>query len=219
MSKIPFSDLEAATYCPRKLYYRRKDDITVPDIVTERRELAYQYDRLVDAPTSELADLPLEVSPDRFRENLERATHLEDWVALADPSERDRLVEGKDCRGIVHKVLDGDPPVPSMIFTGTPPETGIWEPQSVRVVAAAKALSWEYERMIERAFVEYPAHGIVREIALSTRRKAAYRRVLRTARAIDGPPPRLTNTSKCDACEYRTECGVKTRTLRSLLGG
>ncbi|KZN25195.1 hypothetical protein A4G99_01345 [Haladaptatus sp. R4] len=219
MSKIPFSDLEAATYCPRKLYYRRTDDITVPDTVTERRELAYQYDRLIDAPTSELADLPLEVSPDRFRENLERATHLEDWETLADPSERDRLVEGKDCRGIVHKVLDGDPPVPSMIFTGTPPETGIWEPQSVRVIAAAKALSWEYERMIERAFVEYPAHGIVRKIALSTRRKAAYRRVLRTARAIDGPPPRLTNTSKCDACEYRTECGVKTRTLRSLLGG
>ncbi|MGA9399861.1 CRISPR-associated protein Cas4 [Haladaptatus sp.] len=219
MSKVTFSDLEAATYCPRKLYYRRKDDIAVPDIVTERRELAYQYDRLVDAPTSELADLPLEVSLAQFRENLERATLLEDWEILADPSERDRPVEGKDCRGIVHKVLDGDPPVPSMIFTGTPPETGIWEPQSVRVVAAAKALSWEYERMIERAFVEYPAHGIVREIALSTRRKAAYRRVLRTARAIDGPPPRLTNTSKCDACEYRAECGVKTRTLRSLLGG
>ena len=34
--------------------------------------------------------------------------------------------------------------------------------------------------MVERAFVEYPAYGIVREIALTTRRKAAYRRVLRT---------------------------------------
>ncbi len=219
MSKIPFTDLESSAYCPRKLYYRRQDDIDIPDIVAERRELAYQYDRLLDASSAELADLPLEIPADQFRENLERATRLDAWDGLADPSDRDRLVEGKDCRGIVHKTLDGDPPVPSMVFTGTPPKTGIWEPQSVRVVAAVKALSWEHGRMVERAFVEYPAHGIVREVALSTRRKAAYRRVLRTARAIDGPPPRLTNTSKCDACEYRPECGVKTRTLRSLLGG
>ncbi len=219
MSKIPFSDLETAAYCPRKLYYRRQDSIEVPDIVAERRALAYEYDRLLNASRTELAGLPLEVPPDRFRENLERATHLDAWEHLADPAERNRLVDGKDCRGVVHKVLDGNPPVPSMVFTGTPPETGIWEPQSVRVVAAAKALSWEYGRMVERAFVEYPASGIVRDICLSTRRKATYRRVLRTARAIDGPPPRLKNTSKCNACEYRAECGVKTRTIRSLLGG
>lgn len=49
-----------------------------------------------------------------------------------------------------------------MVFTGRPPEHGVWEPQSIRAVAAAKALSWEHERTVERAFVEYPAYGIVR---------------------------------------------------------
>lgn len=219
MTKVPFSHLETAAYCPRKLYYRRQDDVEIPATVVKRRRLAFEYDRLLDASTTELADLPLEVPPAQFRANLDHATRFDAWERLSDPDERDRLIEGKDCRGIVHKILDGDPPLPSMVFTGAPPESGVWEPQSVRTVAAAKALSWEHERRVERAFVEYPAYGIVRELRLSTRRKAAYRRVLRTARAIDGPPPRLNNSSKCNTCEYRAECGVKTRTLRSLLGG
>lgn len=219
MTKLPFSELETAAYCPRKLYYLRGNEIEIPPLVAERRQLAFEYDRLLAASDSELADLPLEVPPARFRANLKRATELDAWDRLRSPETRDTLVEGKDCRGIVHKVLDGDPPLPSMVFTGTPPETGVWEPQSVRAVAAAKALSWEHERSVEHAFVEYPAHGVVRKLRLSTRRKATYRRVLRTARALDGPPPRLNNRSKCDACEFRAECGVKTRTLRSLFGG
>ncbi|MFH5799430.1 hypothetical protein [Haladaptatus sp. CMAA 1911] len=219
MTKLPFSELETAAYCPRKLYYLRGDELEIPAIVAERRQLAFEYDRLLDASDSELADLPLEVPPAQFRANLQRATEFDAWDRLRSPETREKLVEGKDCRGIVHKVLGGDPPIPSMVFTGTPPETGVWEPQSVRAIAAAKALSWEHERSVEHAFVEYPAHGIVRRLRLSTRRKATYRRVLRAARALDGPPPRLHNRSKCDACEYRAECGVKTRTLRSLLGG
>ncbi|WP_227374974.1 CRISPR-associated protein Cas4 [Haladaptatus halobius] len=216
MSKIPFSELETAAYCLRKLYYRRTDDIEVPDLVADRRRLAFEYDSLCDA---DLTSRLLGVSPERFRSNLDRAAELDAWSELVAPADRERLVEGKDCRGIVHKVLDLETPVPSMVFTGTPPEAGVWEPQSVRTVAAAKALSWEHGRTVDRAFVEYPAYGVVREIRLSVRRKAAYRRTVRTARAIDGPPPRLKNESKCDACEYRAECGVKTRTLRSLLGG
>ncbi|WP_440006865.1 CRISPR-associated protein Cas4 [Halomicrococcus sp. SG-WS-1] len=218
MSKRPFYELETAAYCPRKLYYQRRDTVDVPDRVVDRRELAFEYDRLLDASPTDLADLPLELSPEEFRANLERAADGDAWSQLCTPDERERLVEGKDCRGVVHKVLDRDAPVPSMVFTGAPPNQGVWEPQSVRAVAAAKALAWEHETAVDRAFVEYPAYGIVREIDLTTRRKAAYRRALRTARAIDGPPPRLRNDAKCDACEYRAECGVKTRSLRSLLG-
>ncbi|WP_049969310.1 CRISPR-associated protein Cas4 [Haladaptatus cibarius] len=218
MSKIPFSELATAAYCPRKLYYQRQDDIEIPDLVAERRALAFEYESLLAADPSDLSDCPIAVSPEQFRSNLEHASELDAWPELASPSDRERLTEGKDCRGIVHKVLDLETPVPSMVFTGTPPEHGVWEAQTVRTVAAAKALSWEHERMVERAFVEYPAYGIVREIRLGTRRKAAYRRAVRTTQAIDGPPPRLKNQSKCEACEYRAECGVKTRSLRSLLG-
>ncbi|GAA0223706.1 hypothetical protein ACFFQF_09095 [Haladaptatus pallidirubidus] len=218
MPKIPFSELATATYCPRKLYYQRRDDIEIPDLVTERRALAFEYDELLAADSADLTARPIAVSPGQLRSNLDLATDFDAWPELVSPSDRERLTEGKECRGIVHKVLDLETPVPSMIFTGAPPEHGVWEAQTVRTVAAAKALSWEHERMVERAFVEYPAYGVVREIRLGTRRKAAYRRAVRTARAIDGPPPRLNNRSKCEACEYRAECGVKTRSLRSLLG-
>lgn len=218
MSKLPFSELETAAYCPRKLYYRRKDDSDPPD-VAERRRLAFEYDRLLDAPDAELADRPLAVEPSTFRANLERARRRfrDDWPELVEPAGRERLLAGKECHGVVHKVLDLGPPIPSMVFTGDPPDSGVWEPQSVRTVAAAKALAWERERRVERAFVEYPTHGVVREVRLTTRRKAGYRRAVRAVRSLDGPPPRLRNRSKCDACEYRSDCGVKTRSLRSLL--
>jgi CRISPR-associated exonuclease Cas4 len=220
VSKIAFSDLETAAYCPRKLYYRRRNDIEVPDEVAERRELAFRYGDLLEASEERLADFPLAVGPAEFRANLDHARRRfsEAWPAIVDPSERERLAEGKDCRGIVHKVLDLDRPTPAMVFTGEPPEEGVWEPQTVRAVAAAKALSWETEQSVERAFVEYPTHGVLREIELNTRRKAAYRTAINAVRSLDGPPPRLTSNAKCKACEYSAECGVKTRSLKSLLG-
>jgi len=221
MSKVPFGEVATAAYCPRKLYYRREDDdLGVPEEVRERRDLAFRYGDLESAPDERLADLPLAVGPETFRANLDRARSrfADEWAALADPDDRERLVEGRDCRGVVHKVLGLDPPTPSMVFAGDPPEQGVWEPQSVRAVAAAKALAWDHERPVERAFVEYPAHGVVRELDLTVRRKAAYRTAVEAVRSLDGPPPRLRDDAKCDACEYRAECGVKTRSLRSLLG-
>ncbi|WP_135829889.1 CRISPR-associated protein Cas4 [Halorussus halobius] len=221
MTTVQFGEVATAAYCPRKLYYRRQDDgLDVPEAVAECRDLAFRYGDLESAPDERLADLPLAVEPGAFRANLDRARSrfADEWPALADPDDRERLVEGRDCRGIVHKVLELDPPTPSMVFAGDPPDQGVWEPQSVRAVAAAKALAWEHERPVERAFVEYPTHGVVRELDLTVRRKAAYRTAVEAVRSLDGPPPRLRDDAKCDACEYRAECGVKTRSLRSLLG-
>ncbi|WP_435177421.1 CRISPR-associated protein Cas4 [Halorussus sp. AFM4] len=222
MSKIPFGELETATYCPRKLYYRRRDEVDVPEWVAERRDLAFRYGDLLDGPDERLADLPLAVGPAEFRANLDRARRRFEpaWPAIRDPDERERLAEGRECRGVVHKVLalDAAGRVPAMVFAGDPPAEGVWEPQTVRTVAAAKALSWEAERSVDRAFVEYPGHGVIREIELTTRRKAAYRAAVEAVRSLDGPPPRLRGDAKCDACEYRAECGVRTRSLKSLLG-
>ncbi|WP_134671213.1 CRISPR-associated protein Cas4 [Halorussus marinus] len=225
MSPIAFSDLATAAYCPRKLYYRRKEDErSVPDEVADCRNLAFRYEELLGASDDSLADLPIGVTPAAFRRNLERARERFQvaWPELRAPTGRERLLDGRECRGVVHKVLEFDAselaPAPSMVFAGSPPEQGVWEPQSVRMVAAAKALSWERERSVERAFAEYPGHGIVRELDLTTRRKAAYRRAVETVRALDGPPPRLGDDAKCEPCEYRAECGVKTRSLKSLLG-
>ncbi|SNZ14878.1 CRISPR-associated exonuclease Cas4 [Natronoarchaeum philippinense] len=219
MSHHAFSDLRLAAYCPRKLYYaRRDDDRTPPPEIERRRDLAVRYDDLLDADDAALDTEPIAVAPEQFRENLERTRRrLDDWDGLCDPAERDVLLTGRECRGVAHKLL-ADPPRPSIVSAGSPPEQGVWAPQSVHAVAAAKALAWERERPVERAYVEYPTHGVVRPVDLTVRRKAAYRQTIRTLESIDGPPARLRDDAKCDSCEYADDCGVRTRSLRSMLG-
>jgi CRISPR-associated exonuclease Cas4 len=212
-----FRDVETAAYCPRKLYYRRRaGPPDVPEEVAACRSLAFEYERLL-ADDAALLAAPIEVSPTTFRSRIGQArARLDWWDALADPPEREVMLTGRECRGVAHKVLE-DPLLPSLVFAGQPPDEGVWKPQTVRLVAAAKALSWERETPVERAVAEYPAYGIVREIPLTTRRKAAYRKAVRTADAIDDPPARVDNERKCGPCEFREQCGVRTRSLRSLL--
>jgi CRISPR-associated exonuclease Cas4 len=142
-----------------------------------------------------------------------------EYDRLVDPAATRTVLTGRECRGVVHKLLAGDAdraPAPVVCSPGEPPAQGVWEPQSVRAVAAAKALAWEREREIPRALVEYPAVGVVRTVRLTTRRKAAYRRTVRAVRAIDGPPARVAD-DRCTSCAYRETCGPSRRTLRSLL--
>lgn len=219
-----FSALATAAYCLRQYYYaRRTGDIeSVPEEVERVRALASRYDDLLGADDATLRAAPLAVPPLRFRRNLACArARFDRFDDLIDPDERDVYLEGADAHGIADKVLAGggaDPPVPTLISPGSPPERGVYEPQSVRAVAAAKALAYERERPVERALYEFPAYGIVREVSLTTRRKAAYRRTVRALDALDGPPPRTDDDAKCEPCDYRAECGVVTRSLRSKLG-
>ena len=211
-----FADLAAAAYCPRKLYYRRRDDeFEIPETVRAKRRLAFRYPDLAD-PDSDLASEPIAVTPTQYRANLGCLREHDAWELLAEPDRTEVLLEGKDARGIAHKVDDSVPTV-SLVSAGEPPEEGVWAPQSVRAVAAAKALAWELGESIERAYVEYPTYGRVRTVELTTRKKARYREALARASSIDGPPSRIENDAKCDACEYRSRCGTKTRSLRSLL--
>ncbi|WP_459193475.1 CRISPR-associated protein Cas4 [Halosimplex sp. J119] len=214
-----FRDLATAAYCPRKLYYRHRDpaaDEDVPQEVRARRDLAFRYPELLESDP-EVQAAPIEVTPTQYRSRLgQLRASLDAWDDLVDPAGREVLLEGRECRGVAHKVLEG-PPRPSLVFAGSPPEQGVWEPQTVRLVAAAKALAWERETPVETAFAEYPAYGIVREVPLTTRRKATYRSAVRTADAIDGPPSRASNQAKCAPCDYRDQCGVTTRSLRSML--
>jgi CRISPR-associated exonuclease Cas4 len=218
-----FRDIETAAYCPRKLYYRRRDsdDPEIPEEVERRREIAFAYEQLL-ADDEALRSAPIQVTPTQFRSQLGCArARLGDevWERLVDPAGREVFLSGRDCRGVAHKRLDTSPPSASLVFTGEPPETGVWHPQSVRLMAVAKALAWEAQTEIERVFAEYPAYGVVRAVPVDTRRAAEYREALRIADAIDGPPPRTDNRAKCEACEFSGECGVRTRSLRSLLGG
>ncbi|WP_436925314.1 CRISPR-associated protein Cas4 [Halosimplex amylolyticum] len=214
-----FRDLATAAYCPRKLYYRHRDpaaDDDVPQEVRARRDLAFRYRELLESDP-EIQAAPIEVTPTQYRSRLGRLqATLDAWDDLVDPAGREVVLEGRECRGVAHKVLEG-PPRPSLVFAGAPPEQGVWEPQTARLVAAAKALAWERETTVETAFAEYPAYGVVREVPLTTRRKATYRSAVRTADAIDGPPSRTSNRQKCSPCEYQGQCGVVTRSLKSML--
>jgi CRISPR-associated exonuclease Cas4 len=212
-----FSDLATAAYCPRKLYYRLRDgDHETPDLVEKRRALAFRYPALLSSD-ADLASEPIAVTPTQFRANLGASRERVDaFPALADPPATNVYLDGREARGIAHKVLEA-PLAPSIVSAGEPPEEGAWRPQTARVVAAAKALAWERETTVEAAFVEYPAYGVVRRLPLSTRRKAIYREAVERAASIDGPPARLNDESRCDPCEYRETCGVTTRSLRSLL--
>lgn len=140
---------------------------------------------------------------------------LDRWEDLADPVERDVFLPGKDVHGQVAKVL-ADPLAPTLVSPGEPPPEGVWQPQSIRAVGAAKALAWRESTAVERANVEYPRNGRIRAVDLTTRRQAAYRRTVRAVAAMDGPPPRLGNDDKCETCRFADECGVRTRSVRSL---
>lgn len=218
-----FRDIEAAAYCPRKLYYRRTSprEEEPPAIVGKRREIAHEYEALLD-DEERLRDAALEVTPTQFRSRLGCVrAKLDRWDELADPAETEVFLSGRECRGIAHKLLAAGvgPPSLSLVFAGEPPENGIWKPQSVRLMAAAKALSWEEETTVEYVYAEYPAYGVVRRVDVDARRTAAYREAVRIADSIAGPPARIKNEAKCEPCEFRSECGVRSRSLRSLLGG
>lgn len=210
-----FTDLALAAYCPRKLYYRNRTNDDPPDR-DACHELAFRYSELLFGET-ELATEPIEVTPIRYRRNLgcSRA-RIGSFEELCDPPDRDVFLTGRDARGVVHKVIES-PLAPSIVTTGSPPDSGVYAPQTVRAVAAAKALAWERETSVDRAYVEYATHGVIREIGLTARRVGIYRHAMRTAASIEGPPKRTNDTAKCESCEYRQDCGVKTRSLRSLL--
>lgn len=218
-----FRDVETAAYCPRKLYYRLNspEEESVPAVVGERREIAFEYRSLLEND-ERLREAPIEVTPTQFRSRLGCArARLDRWDDLVDPAETDAFLSGRECRGIAHKVLrsESKPPSLSLVFAGQPPERGVWQPQSVRLMAAAKALSWEEQTAVEDVYAEYPAYGVIRRIEVGARRTAAYREAVRIADSVDGPPARIKNGAKCEPCEFRPQCGVRSRSLRSLLGG
>ena len=222
---VAFSDLARAAYCPRQLHYaRRDDDRTPPASARERIDLAFRYPALRNLDDATLAAEPIDRPPTAYRAALSRLAERPDYDSLADPDATRAFLRGRDAHGIAYKLLDPDgrPPVPTIVTPGAPPESGVWKPQAVRAVAAAKALSWERGREVPRALVEYPAHAVVREVSVGVRTAAAYRRALGAARALDesgrSPPPRLRGNAKCESCEYAADCGVRTRSLRSLLG-
>ena len=65
-----FDDLRTAAYCPRKCYYRQRDDDRDPPPEVERhRDLAFRYPDLLD--DADLAGEPIAVTPTQYRSRSE----------------------------------------------------------------------------------------------------------------------------------------------------
>jgi CRISPR-associated exonuclease Cas4 len=108
-STVAFSDLARATYCHRQLYYaRRDDDRGPPRAVSERIRLAFRYERLRRAADATLAEAPIDPPPATYRARLADLTARDDWASLRSPVATGVRLEGRDCRGVAHKLLAAD---------------------------------------------------------------------------------------------------------------
>lgn len=201
-----FSELATAIWCPRKLYYRRRQrPETVREGVREHHELAFRYPDLL-ATNADLDSEPIAVTPTQFRARLHAARERLPWAALVDPDDTQVHLDGREAAGVADKVL-GSPLAPSVIATVDPPTRGIWPAHSVHAVAAARALAWERGTSVDVAFVEYPTHGVIHRVLLTPRLLALYRRAIATVQSLDAPPPRFDSEIRCTHCAYRPECG------------
>lgn len=211
-----FSELALGAYCLRKLHYRRQRPSTDKHSTSDTWDLANRYPELL---TTSVPASRLGTDPETVATNLRRARdrYQTAWPSLLNPQVRDRLIAGVDCRGRVAKVLDTEPQSPTLVSPGRPPENGVWHPHSVKAVAAARALALQSGRQIDRAFLEYPKHGVIRAVHMTTRRVTEYRRTLKAVKNLRTPPARTDNASKCQSCEYQEDCGVQSRSLRSML--
>ena len=185
-----FTELSKGTQRPRRSRSTRRENGCCHESaedVPERIDLAFQYGRLRQADPEVLATLPTVVSPEQYQQALHRLTDRDDWTELIDPTGRRVYVDGQECHGTVDKLLrESDaPPKPSIVSSRSPPVIGVWQSDAVRAVAAATALGHERDQTIPWAIVEYPAAGVVRDVRLTARRKATYRRVLRTIQSAD----------------------------------
>lgn len=205
-----FAELAAAAYRPRPLSSPCGGEAREPPpAVRERRELAFHYPALRRSDAF-VAAAPVAVSTTQLRINLgTAAARFDCWEALANPPSRDVLLTGRKARGVADKVLE-TPLAPSLIAAGRPTDCGVWRAQSVRAVGAARALAWERKQPVERAFIEYPAHGIVTAVDLTARLTARYRSTIRIVEAMDGPPARLGQPPQCGATDCCEACCIRT---------
>lgn len=210
------SALSLGAYCLRKLHYRQECGWDDGADQTTTRSLASKYPALLSGrvPRNRLGSNPDSVAA-ALRGSRDRLPAV--WPTLRDTAPSRNRLQGQDCSGIAARVIDTDPPVPTFLSSGQPPAEGVWHRHSVRAVGLAKALAWERHCTVARTLVEYPRFGVIRSVPLTGRRRAAFRRVLRAVKTMDDPPSRTDDTAKCESCEFRDRCGVRSRSLRSRL--
>jgi len=150
----------------------------------------------------------------------EIASKLSLKIELLIPSEvevdlrSDRLGLSGRVHRVVTRAGDGGPKdravIPSIIKTDSPPETGVWRSDRLRLAGYAILLEDESKRRVDRGIVEYPRTGDVREVEI---RSSDRRRVLRIrdrVRLINGGKlPDRPREAPCDRCSVAEVCETR----------
>lgn len=228
MSRFHVSEVRRSTYCGRQAYYEsQREACRIPSPETRvLREVAHIYPLVIDSPADALrraerrtgVSVPLDLTDAADALAEEREENPERWEAVAHPDREERYFEGEDLHGAVDKLsFGGDGVLVSVVKTGTPPRNGVWGSERVEAAAVRRMVSREHE--FGGVVFEYPRVGALRRVELGRDDVRALERALETLDGIENgvPPSRTDNRSKCESCDFREECGVKTKSVLTRL--
>lgn len=225
------SEVRNAVYCGRQAYYEAKREACrLPSPETRvLRELAYLYPTLVESPEDALrraqetagvsVSLDMSDTTDALAETRDDDPAL--WDGVAYPDREERYVENGRLRGTVDKLSfrDGDEEgvVISLVKTGTPPANGVWSSERVEAAALRELVSTNHD--VSCVVVEYPRVGALRRVGVGHDDERALERALETLEEVKKgvPPSRTDNRKKCESCDFKEECGVKTKSVLTRL--
>lgn len=222
------SEIRNAIYCGRQAYYEAKREACrVPSPETRvLRELAHLYPTFVESPDAALrraedtagvsVSLDLSDAADALAEEREDCPKL--WDAVARPDREERYLENGQLHGTADKLSFNDErAVVSLVKTGTPPANGVWSSERVEAAAVRELVSTNHD--VSCVVVEYPRVGALRRVEVERDDERALERALETLEEIEKgvPPSRTDNRSKCESCNFKEECGVKTKSVLTRL--
>jgi len=228
MARFHVSEVRRAVYCGRQAYYEsQREACRVPSPETRvLREVAYLYPTVVESPddalrrAEETADVSTSLDLTDAAEALAevREDEPELWEAVAHPDREERYFDGGSLRGTVDKLSFGDDGVlVSVVKTGTPPRNGVWGSERAEAAAVQRVVSHTHD--VRGVVFEYPRVGALRHVEVGRDDARALERALERLEDIEKgvPPSRTENRKKCESCDFREECGVKTKSVLTRL--
>jgi CRISPR-associated exonuclease Cas4 len=137
------------------------------------------------------------------------ASGLSPLLRLILPSEVevDLSSERLGLSGRLDRLVKKDPPLPSIIRSGLPPEEGVWRADRLRLAGYALLIEDGRKRRIDSGLVEYPKAGVIREVTIRGIDRSRVLRILDRIRQIkDGRLPDRPDGAPCDLCVLKERC-------------
>ncbi len=104
----------------------------------------------------------------------------------------------------------GQVPIPSMIKTDSPPETGVWRSDRLRLTGYAMLLEESQDRRVDLGLVEYLRAGEVREVDIRTSDRRRVLRIRDRVRRIQGGKlPDRPREAPCKRCPVLESCETR----------